>query len=529
MFCRPTDKKPWKKETDGDFTIWSAGVFNHKQEVLTLLKSGKITQGSLGEILKKEYLNFGLIIEGNGTCLALVDRTQSYPVFYDTGAKTVSFKAQDLSPKKDENVNDDNLLIFTMAGYVIGEETFIKNISQLLAGQYLFFSDKSVEITHYYRYRPAPQSNSEENLVRDLGQVMDETIERCLESCKDKQICVPLSGGLDSRFLAAKFHEHGVKDLVTFSYGLPGNYEAKKAEEVAKQLGVPWTMLPSRPQDASALFQSEKRKAYEDYAHGYSFIPSYVEYEAIDALDRSGLISKDTILINGQSGDYITGGHIPTAIYESKNPCLDDVLNFAVEKHFSLWTNIKTPENVALVTSKIKDRLLLDCNKQKFTLEELVSAYETFEWEERQSKMVVHANKCYDFFGYDWRLPLWDKALMDFFEKVPFDQKYKQKLYKTYLQDYNYKGVFTTLSAQPVLWRTDQMGIILMARLIGLIKGKSAKADFYKKKFYYGDQHYQYALFGKEMYDANYKNIRNMISLSILDFMQSQNLKFPAA
>ena len=67
---------------------------------------------------------------------------------------------------------------------------------------------------------------------------------RIVEDTSNKNVWVPLSGGLDSRLVICKLKEHGCENLRAFSYGPPGNYEASAARHVAEVLKVPWVFVP---------------------------------------------------------------------------------------------------------------------------------------------------------------------------------------------------------------------------------------------------------------------------------------------
>ena len=45
-------------------------------------------------------------------------------------------------------------------------------------------------------------------------------------------------------------------------------------------------------------------------------------------------------------------------------------------------------------------------------------------------------------YGYEWRLPLWDDDYLEFWERVPFDSKFNQKLYIDMLVSQNWGGVW---------------------------------------------------------------------------------------
>ena len=54
---------------------------------------------------------------------------------------------------------------------------------------------------------------------KKLTQELLKLMKRIGESCKDRQILIPLSGGYDSRLIASGLKKIGVNNVVCFSYG----------------------------------------------------------------------------------------------------------------------------------------------------------------------------------------------------------------------------------------------------------------------------------------------------------------------
>lgn len=513
----------WLEKTLDKTTILQAGTLTHVDKIIQA--SSDIHR--IENMLKDEPLSFGLIIKTPQYSLAIGDRVQGYTIYYNSKTGEIFTRIEAI-----ENLDEQSALELATAGYVLGDKTLNGNIKQLQAGELVTIDktkDTPIIKTHrYYSYQPKPAASekTEEQWKAGLGTVIDTIMQRAIASCGERPICVPLSGGLDSRLILAKLHEHGVKSLHTFSYGMKGNFEAEMAEKMAAQIGVKWFMVPSNPKSLKTLYESGERKDYEARVHGLSRMPSYVEFEALKTLKEKNLIPQNSVIINGQSGDFISGGHIPACLFEHDNPSEDAMYRYILDKHFSLWKNLKTPEIEAKIKAHIAE-LLLPNDLKLSAKDNLIRQYESFEWQERQCKMVVNGQKAYDFFGYDWRLPLWDKELMDFYETMPWHLKYQQNLFKSYLKDYNYKDVFAFGSAEPKVWKPSQYWILCLGRVIGLLKSKEAKDDFYKKMYYYGDQYCQYALFDKALFDNNYKSLRNMMSLAVLDFMKTHDIPFP--
>lgn len=378
---------------------------------------------ALEKILRQETDCFGIIAQTPTHVFAATDRVRGYPLFYAPKSGDVSFDARILCEGfgPDELNNQDTLLQFCMAGYVIGPQTLHKDVQTLQAGEYLIIdkTTRAITLKRYYGYAPCPvQEIDYEDAMRGLGHALDLAIQRTIERAQGREIWVPLSGGLDSRIILAKLHEHGAPNLKTFSYGLKGNDEAKIAKTIAEALGVPWFMMAAQPQHARALYKSEVRRAYEDFVHGFSVIPSYVEFEAIYRLKESSLAAPGSFIVNGQTGDYLSGGHVPKILYESENPTREDMLGYIIEKHFSIWASLKTPDHIERIKNNIT-ALLIEAPQSLSDKEKLISQYEAFEWAERQAKMVVQGHAVYDYFGFQWTLPLWDRNLMNFSKRFP--------------------------------------------------------------------------------------------------------------
>ena len=251
---------------------------------------------------------------------------------------------------------------------------------------------------------------------------------------------MPLSGGLDSRLVVCKLKQLGYDNLRAYSYGLPGNYEAKAARYVAEKIRVQWSFVPLNRKETKEFFWSEKRKKYWEFADGLCSIPIFQDVSALSAMKKSGNIPKDAIFINGQSGDFITGGHIPNSLAQ-RNITERQLLDYIINKQFSLWLNLKCQENLLKIENKIFSLLQQKIEWAK-SWEEIPALYEYWDWQERQSKYVVNEQRIYDYLNLSWQLPLWQKEYLDFWKEIPVRVKAGQKLYLDYLKRYNYKKLW---------------------------------------------------------------------------------------
>ena len=280
----------------------------------------------------------------------------------------------------------------------------------------------------------------------ELTHQIEKTIKKSIKEVNGNTIIIPLSAGLDSRLIASGLKHFNYKNVKCFSYGLKNNYEAKMSKKISEKLGYEWTFVEINHTNARKFYQSKKYINYLKCSNDGCATSTIPGLYAINELVKRGYINKSDILINGNSGDFISGGHIPHTIskniLERKNleTYLDKILNDHIEKHYSLWDSLKTEYNKDIIKKELYNQLKSEIKKNKIHYYSLI---EFLEFENRQTKYVVNCQRIYDFYDLNWLLPLWDKTFIKFWEKVPLKYKLKQRLYKETLKKLNYGGVWT--------------------------------------------------------------------------------------
>jgi asparagine synthase (glutamine-hydrolysing) len=400
---------------------------------------------------KKQLLrlrgHFSFILTGNDFCLAASDRIRSYPVFY-------SFKKENIAISNDARLvqaendlfekDEQSLLEFKMAGYVTGRNTLFKGLKQVQAGEYLFFDQKKkkMNVVEYYRYwSDKPNSKSESEMLEELENITSLTFKDMIETLDGRPVWIPLSGGLDSRLVACMLKSLKYDNLFCFSYGLPRNWESKAGRKIAEQLGLRWHFVPYTYQKCLRLFNTKERRDFFKFADGLCSVPYSQDFYALKELREQKIIPENAIIINGNSGDFISGGHIPEVFTLKNSISFDEFFNFIVDKHYSLWADLKSQENLKILKEIFLESLPI-ASKNLYSKEEAASAWELWEWQARQTRYVVNLQRGYDFWGYEWRLPLWSEYLMDFWKEITLFHKLNQNLYKKYLYKHNFFNLF---------------------------------------------------------------------------------------
>jgi asparagine synthase (glutamine-hydrolysing) len=186
-----------------------------------------------------------------------------------------------------------------------------------------------------------------------------------------------------------------------------------------------------------------------------------------------------------------------------------------IKKHWALWTQLLDEPGIEFATRRICEELAHAGDLANLSREELIAEYESWECRERQSKFVVNGQRMYEFFGWDWRLPHWDGTLIDFWQRVPFELKLGQKLFKRYLKEWDYLGLFDQYDPFVWRWPLHMMWVVPLARAAGVIFGEKAKNKVYKVLWYYSHYHNHYVMYGLVHYLRTMNTARSGISLQV--------------
>jgi asparagine synthase (glutamine-hydrolysing) len=259
---------------------------------------------------------------------------------------------------------------------------------------------------------------------------------------------VPLSGGLDSRIIVAMLKRLGVDDVICFSFGQKGNSEAEISKKVAEALGYQWYFVEYTNDKWYQCYHSEEMSAYERYDGNLVSRPHILDFLALQELQKEGKIPKKSVFMPGHCGNLIAGDCLPKNILEM-SPNNDQFITYALREHYSLWPwHERGGEELETIFRQRIQQSVGDIDIHD--AESLANAIEYFNCNERQGKLIVNSVRVYEFFGYAWRIPLWNAE--DFFLKVPL--KYRMRYGDNYLYIKYVKNVLF-IDNRKKLWDID--------------------------------------------------------------------------
>ncbi len=496
-------KFSWYSENNCDVKIYIKGSFwcdgnyfvgnSACKKLLDIFNAGNSThslpcKAKLKENIIKLRGHFSFIIDTKDFVLASVDKVQSYPIFYCNKGGNIYLANSAVKLQVEAGLDEKDevsFLEFEMAGYVTGSNTLFKDLFQLQAGESLIFdkNKSSLKVIRYFSYFTKKLVFiNDEDLLDELHKITIKIFSDMVETLEGMPVWIPLSGGLDSRLVLAMLYKLKYDNITTFTYGIPGLWEIEHAKKIAECLKVKWNYIPYVPKKIKQLFHTTERKNYFRFASGLRSVPFLSDFYALWQMRETRVIPDNAVIINGQAGDYLTGGHIPKMIknVEEDESTVDLLMKSITDKHFSLWLNLKTEENLSIIVKKILNSLQLRPNS-KLSKNDFAQYYELHEWQERQTKYVVNGQRVYDWFGYDWRLPLWGDELILFWMKIDWRMKLNQGLFKKYLETYNYAGLF---NIDPPVKEFRPLHINISGKIFSIMSRITLKdADYYNRKY----------------------------------------------
>lgn len=461
---------PWNKARamDESFCLWTRGyVFINGQyysgqalvqHILDCLV--EVPTEAHISILKNltPQLNgaWALVYETDNVVLAAVDRFRSLPLFYAMRNNRVFISdnaGKILKCLNHAELDDICATEFLVTGYVTGKETLYKELYQIRAGEILevkILKDTFNQIStcQYYRFITSNYFQADkQELEEELSKLLHQIFSRYVIALKGKTPVIPLSGGLDSRLIAAMFKKCGVENVICFSYGRHGNAEAEASRAVAKTLGYKWLFCPY--DSWYDWFRSEQYRSYIEYASGLSSISHEQDWPATMKLSHE-ILDDDVVFVPGHSLDLLAGSQIPSELFHAKEEIRYETLVYeaVLFYNYKLWPWYKAcPKLKDLFVGRIKDRLPDFPNHDK---SEAIKAYETWFIEGKIAKFILNSMRVYEYFNCQWMLPGWDYELVDFFSKIKLDFRYKKRLYRSTLLNRIFTSQLGDLARIPV-------------------------------------------------------------------------------
>ena len=412
---------------------------------ILLDQATKCELSDIGSVIKNFVSNlngsFAIIVKSPALFFMIADPMRSIPLFYGIkdDALIVSDDARQVLSHFENAVPDKLASIeFILSGFVSGKDTIFSEVKQLQAGESLAFDpvtgvdcqqviEKTTGAGDIFFASRRECSDS----VEQLENILIRAFSRLIDSVEGKTIVVPLSDGYDSRLIVTMLSRLKVENVICFTYAKVGAKILQVAKDVARKAGYPWLFVPYTKQRWQMCLNDNKTQNFIRKAHNLHTLPNLQDFPAVKYLCEQGIVPSDAIFVPG---------HTPM-MYQRQPPdeaTLSSVVDAVLLNHYDRWDwRLKKTRLMPFLWKKINKTLPDDFAINN--IEEAVQALEAWELHERQAKFIVNSVRTYEFFGYEWRLPLWDKELVRFWLSLPLSVRGVKLPVKNFLEHKNIK------------------------------------------------------------------------------------------
>jgi asparagine synthase (glutamine-hydrolysing) len=425
-------KLPWYNKNN----IWVTGFIRNENQYLTkddLVNyfEGIDTISVFERILSSANGQFSVVIKTGVEIWAATDRLRNWPLFYTNiaGEFIISddcYKLAEMQPVKLFDLNAVNS--FMASGYVINNMTLIENVFQVEAGSFVVLGNV---VKNIYYHNVRIEKIIDRNIkteAKKSGELFHTTFKNHLNALNDKFIVIPLSGGFDSRLVAAMVARYHPDNVLCYTYGIRENHEIAPAKEVARRLGLQWINIVYDSELVKGFLHDDFFNKYYPFVSNLSGMFFLQEYFAVKYLKEKRLIPDNSVFISGFSGDLLAGSYLTPVM---KNQMNKEKISGLIFREYFRLIELKNSEK-AIAVKLIGDRI-------SGQISETWKIIEMWDIKERHAKFIVNSAKVFSFFGYEYVFPLWDNILMDYFLDLPFALRLNRKLYEYTLKEYIFK------------------------------------------------------------------------------------------
>jgi asparagine synthase (glutamine-hydrolysing) len=521
-------------------------------EISKLVSSSKRVDDFIS-LLKRFNGFYAIVHEGDNKLFAAVDRRRSIPLFYSLKDNELNISNDPHWIRKrigDNEIDELSATEFSLVGFVTGKDTLYPHVKQLGPGEVLCVVDTldgpDISFMHYYRYNPGNyHANSGEKILADLDRVLLNVFKRLVRWADGRTIIVPLSGGYDSKLVVLMLKRLDYNNIITFSYGKPGNQQSEISREVASSLGIRWEFVPYSNESWYRWFHSEEFRKYCHMANGLCSVPHIQEWPAVWELRKQGLIPEKSVFVTGGGVNDLDGmpyfdSMDSKAIYSvrslllSGSSRLDPSDNWSSDSNHAFEENpingenvidliykkrycmLNLPQHEKSPELKLKEKIKMIVGlDNSFSGKPIFHIPELWDVQEIDIKLFANSVRTFEFWGYKWWLPLWDSELVDFWSRLRVEDKLEKNLYKTYVNNLSKEIIKKNIEANPSERSWKNSKLLQLSLFDGFIKTYRLHKNYERHPLAW------YGIISKNEFKKIYTGKENIVSFLALKMLKN--------
>lgn len=370
---------------------------------------------------------FNIIYLCESGVVAISDRVRSMPLFYGNNENGFFITDNPSVFAISSGIDQDELAIFRHALFTSGDRTLFTGVYAIGAGKYLYYTDGVVEIQPYMTYK---YGKGRLTKIDEVGTLLMNSylnmIDRVISVLGDRTAVIPLSGGHDSRLILYLLKSRNYKKVIAYSYGAKGHSEGDISRKVAEYFGVRYIYVSYK----EALLRKLYDAHYGDFSKFASMgtsVPCLQEWYAVYHLKHNEMIPSNSCFIPGYSGDFLAGTHLSNDAIAKAEWKYDELLYHIFVRYYNEKDDRYSKKDIEILHAIEKNVCELIKKKATYSRDELNEIVERFDWYNRQSKYIVNAVRVYDYWGYQWLIPFFDKEQFEVWNGIDNCLRYQRK------------------------------------------------------------------------------------------------------
>lgn len=422
------DSDSWRTTKLGDSTIhWKTPL----DDLVPTLDSTSL--GALSRSAKGQQGNWAAIFETSSAVYLVTDSARSYPIHYALVGNTihVSSRMEDFDGARNVQAARE----FLHAGWVLGSDTLVEGVSTVRSSTIQAFDTAGFPSEHpYIDYVPSIRlQESTATYLERFADALRRSYVNLLTLANDRQLIVPLSGGLDSRIQLAVLADVGASNVATFTYGRADSTEVRISREIAEQAGRPWYFIET-PEDAiRSAWQNPSNNEFLRRAWSGNALPHIQDWYALRELSSIDGIDPQGIILPGHTA--IKTSHLGVFGNDAVPMTQDDMVDLLATRHLNLRGKPKQALAHRYTREKIEEMVADAWIKNDVGTRNAIT--NKFHFEERHAKYICNSMRAYEDAGFAWALPMCNNEITELFTIAPTDfQDAPRTAYRRFVEMY---------------------------------------------------------------------------------------------
>ena len=382
---------------------------------------------------------YAAIIDAGESAYLVADGVRSIPLYYsdDTGEVVVGDDGETVATAVGADRDPATAAEFLLTRYVTGPDTIWEGVHSTQAGEVVRLDGTPTRRTYREYWPDTSATTGDPQAVLATG--LDRALDRLETVAGERRIVLPLSGGYDSRLLAASLVERGLP-VTAFAFGRPGHPDVEVSREVADRLDIDWTLVAYDRTLWREWYHGPAGERLRERAFGGDALPFLAAHPAVERLRETGRVPADALWCPGHTvatpGERLprfdgeparAGGSfdcVPAVEAdddpdrERVPPTVDALVEYVLDRHYALWV-FDDPGFERAARERIRHGLLGDRTPAAVDgPASAAAAYERWEWRGRMSTFTAGDLRGYEAAGVDWWLPLWDPAYVQAWKQL---------------------------------------------------------------------------------------------------------------